>query len=136
MANSNATAPPTTASPPRPRVGGNNQVKRSISGLASPVKLKTGGQRRRNHSHHHQHHPYRYKEHHGNAREVQTAHPVMTRSSLDAPRPDAPAHSRRGSTMAMPPDEGVGRASPHQPMAETREDVLRKELQRSERRVE
>ena len=127
----NANEPPAQASPPRS--GGRHQIKRSLTELAIvPVKLKSGGGHHARHSVQHQQRKDRYND----GREAQTAHPGTIRHSLDLPRPDALSTSRRGSAMASR-DEDVSRANSKQPSSKgSKDERLRKEIDRADNRVE
>ena len=98
---SEATAP---VSPSR---SGRHQVKRSITEFTSPGKLK-GHQSR--HSIHHHLRKEKHHRHH-DERVPQSAHVSRNRHSLDMPRPEVLAHSRRNSALVVPVIENAGRVS-------------------------
>lgn len=127
----NANEPPVHPSPPRP--GGRHQIKRSLTELTGPVKLKSGHHAR--HSVQHNHPPHR-RDRYNDDKELQTAHPGTTRRSLDMPRSDALSHSRRPSAMGLR-DEDVSRVNSNQlSIKANKDDKLRKELDRTDSRVE
>ena len=124
----NANEPPAQTSPPQS--GGRHQIKRSLTELAVPVKLKSG---------HHSKHPVQQqvrKDRYQDGREPQTAHPGAIRHSLDLPRPDVLSASRRTSAMASR-DDDVSRANSKQPSSKGSKDgKLRKELDKTDGRIE
>lgn len=123
-------------SPTSPSRSGRHEVKRSITDFTSASKVKG------HHTRHSVHHHLRREKHQSDGRELQPAHVSRHRHSIDTPRAEAPAHSRRNSGLAVQIDEIASRVGSSQALAETKAnnmdkgEILKKEREKAERRAE